>query len=70
MTPTYRDDPEIVPYKYEPLEMKTIYTESDCKDGVDRSALRCAIEAGKPVSIGEVVAIPPNWIPASKRQTR
>lgn len=57
-------------YKYEPLDMKTIYTESDCKDGVDRSALRSAIELGKPISVGQVVAIPPNWIPASERQAR
>ena len=63
-------DPEIIPYKYEPLEMRSVYSEADCKDSTDRSAFKSAIETGKPVSIGEVVAIPPNWIPVSERQAR
>lgn len=57
-------------YKYEPLNMKTIYSEADCINSTDRSALKSAIEIGKPVSVGEVVAIPPNWIPVSERQAR
>lgn len=65
-----RDDPEMTPYKYEPLNMKTIYSEADCIDSTDRLAFKCAIESGKPVSVGEVVAIPPNWIPVSERQAR
>ena len=57
-------------YKYEALEMREVYSVADCKTSTDRFAFRCAIESGKPVSVGEVVAIPPNWIPVSERQAQ
>ena len=57
-------------YKYEALEMREVYSVADCKTSTDRFAFKCAIESGKPVSVGEVVAIPPNWIPPSERQAR
>lgn len=47
-------------YKYQSLNMKTIYSEHDCKDAADRFAFLCAMQLGRVVAVGEVVAVPPN----------